>query len=113
MQRKFPAHAVAGLIGLFLSGCFVIDEIDQGQKIMDDHSPKAKEEKEEAPKKSAARAGGRTDAVDNYFREEAQDGTTKSFAPGEVSEGIVACKLADGTQFMKRENCAARGGHSD
>lgn len=111
MPRRFLALACAVLLGLPLSGCFVIDEIDKGQKMMDEHSPEAKQKKE--TEEAEAPVAGKKDAIDNYFREEEKDGTTKSFSPGQVSEGIVACKLAGATQFMKREDCAARGGHAD
>ncbi|HEU4428198.1 MAG TPA: hypothetical protein VFT98_05560 [Myxococcota bacterium] len=97
-----------------LAGCWVLDELDSGKKIMDAHSAKSPGEKEADAKKpgAAASAPGGKDAVDTYFRGEEEDGTTKTFAPGSMSEGIVACKLGGSTQFMTRENCAARGGQA-
>jgi hypothetical protein len=112
MRRRLLAFAATALLAPPLSGCFVIDEIDKGQKFLDDHSPKAKK-KVETDDEKAAPVAGKKGAIDAYFRAEEEDGTTKSFAPGEVSEGIVACKLAGSTQFMKRENCSARGGRAD
>jgi hypothetical protein len=112
MSRR--ALILAGLLLLAgpLSGCWVIDELDAGKDLMDKHTPKsaAEEEPEGAAVKPAA--AGDKDAIDTYFRGEEEDGTTKSFAPGAVSEGIVACKLGGSVQFMKREQCAARGGRA-
>ena len=113
MWRPALFRACLLLLAGPLSGCWVIDEIDAGRDLMEKHSPKSaaeKEPKEPAGAKPAA-AGGK-DAIDTYFRGEEEDGTTKSFAPGAVSEGIVACKLGGSVQFMKREQCAARGGRS-
>jgi hypothetical protein len=109
MQRRLLSLACALLLALPLSGCFVIDEIDKGQKVMDDHTPKKKEAE---PEETAAPVAGKKGAIDAYFREEEEEGTAKSFSPGQMSEGIVACKLGGSTQFMTRENCAARGGQS-
>lgn len=107
--------ALASLLAavLLLPGCFVIDELDHGSDILDKHSSKAadaKKAKEEEAAQSAVTA--KKGAVDAYFQQENEDGTTRTFAPGQMSEGIVACKLGGQTQFMTRENCAARGGRS-
>lgn len=108
MSRRLLAIALCLGFAASLSGCWVIDEIDKGKKLMDDHSPKAKkEEKAAAPAKVAAQNG----ALDNYFNQEAQKGTTKTFSPGQMSEGIVACKVGGATEFTTKENCAAKGGH--
>jgi hypothetical protein len=107
-RRRF---AIAALLALSasLSGCWVIEEIDKGQKWMDDHSDKSKKKPEEAAPATAVAKPG---ALDAYFRQQDEEGTTKSFTPGQMSEGIVACKLGRSTQFMKKEDCAARGGRS-
>jgi hypothetical protein len=77
----------------------VLDEIDRGQQLMEEHSPQEAEQAEEEKKVAATpqRKGS---------------GKTRTFTPGQVSEGIVACKLGGSTQFMTRENCAARGGRT-
>jgi hypothetical protein len=106
MRRRLPALFCLALLAPSLSGCWVVEELDKGKKLMDDHSPKPKAEKE-AP--VAKQVGG---ALDGYFGAEEKEGTTKTFAPGQVSEGIVGCKLGGKLQFMKREECAARGGRA-
>jgi len=114
MRRRALILTCIVLLSAPLSGCWVIDELDNGKKLMDDHSPKQPEEMQADAKNpgAAASAPGGKDAVDTYFRGEEEDGTTRTFAPGSVSEGIVACKLGGGVQFMTRENCAARGGQA-
>ena len=114
-MRQIFALACLVLLSLPLGGCWVIDELDSGKKLLDDHSKKPKkgeeEQAEEATKAAKSRKpGGRIDA---YFTAEEKAGTVKSFAPGEVSDAIVSCKLGGGTQFMKREECAARGGRAE
>jgi hypothetical protein len=111
MRRNLVALACAVLLAAPLSGCFVLDEIDKGDKFLEEHSPPKKGAEEKKDEK-AAPVAGKKGAIDAYFRAEEEEGTTKSFAPGEVSEGIVACKLGGATQFMKREDCAARGGQA-
>ncbi len=115
-MRRILALACLLLLTLPLAGCWVIDELDSGKKLMDDHSAKPKKGEEEEDAEAAAKtaksrkAGGRIDA---YFSAEEKAGTVKSFAPGQVSEGIVSCKLGGTTQFMKREECASRGGRAN
>jgi hypothetical protein len=110
MPRRLTALLCLVLLALPLGGCWVIEELDKGQKLMADHSEK--KQPDEGEKAPTAKVGGGKGALDQYFGAEEKAGTTKTFTPGEVSEGIVACKLGGTTQFMKRENCAARGGHS-
>jgi hypothetical protein len=112
VRRRLLALACVASLALPLAGCFVLDEIDKGSKVMDDHSAGAGKRKKEEADAQVAAPVGKKGAVDAYFRAEEEDGTTKSFAPGEVSEGIVSCKLGGSTQFMKREDCAARGGQA-
>jgi hypothetical protein len=112
MLRRLLALACVAALALPLAGCFVLDEIDKGSKIMDDHSAGAGKRKKEAAESEVAAPVGKKDAVDAYFRAEEEDGTTKSFAPGEESEGIGTCRLGGQEQFMKREECAARGGQA-
>jgi hypothetical protein len=107
-RRRLPIALLLAL-SASLSGCWVIEEIDKGQKWMEDHSDKSKKKDDAAaPTATVAKPG----ALDAYFREQDEEGSTKSFTPGQVSEGIVACKLGGSTQFMKKEDCAARGGRS-
>jgi hypothetical protein len=108
MSRRLRHLACTLMLAVPLGGCWVIDEIDKGQEVLDRHSGKKAEEKEEA--KPATAPQNRT--LDAYFTEQERQGKTKTFTPGQVSEGIVSCKLGGSVQFMTRESCAARGGHA-
>ena len=109
MSRRILTIACILLLVAPLAGCWVIDEIDNGSKLMDAHSPKKKVPESES---TSPALPAKKDAVNAYFAGEEKDGTTKTFAPGSVSEGIVSCRLGGSVQFMKREDCAARGGHA-
>jgi hypothetical protein len=106
---------IAGLLALSisLSGCWVIEEIDRGSKWIDDHSEKAAKDKAAAEEDAdAPKQAAKPGALDDYFKGQDKAGSTKTFTPGQVSEGIVACELGGSTQFMTRDACAARGGRS-
>lgn len=114
MPRRLLPFVCLWLLSAPLCGCWAMDEIDKGEKWMDDHSEvqaKAAKEKENAKDQAPGPApAGRV--LDAYFSSQAKEGKTHTITPGQVSEGIVACKLGRSTQFMTRENCAARGGNS-
>ena len=93
---------------------WVIDELDKGSKLLDDHYSTHSKKKDgpETKEDSSLATSAKKGAVNAYFKGEEEDGTIKTFTPGSVSEGIVSCKLAGSLQFMKREQCAARGGRA-
>jgi hypothetical protein len=88
-----------------LSGCWVLDELDEGSKKMDRYM--AKKPESEAAAQGAAPAARRGPRVGEYF---ASQKNARTLTPGTVSSGIVSCKLKNGTQFMKQEECINRGG---
>lgn len=111
MRRLRLAHALLCISLLASSGCWVINELDNGSKLMDQHSGKAKKAKEAEEEEAAtSQVVGKKGAIDAYFKQEEEDGTAKSFSPGQVNEGIVTCHIGKSVQFMTKENCAARGG---
>jgi hypothetical protein len=95
--------AVAAL-ALALSGCWVLDELSEGNKKMDAYS--GKKPAEESGGAAAAPDGPKMRAND-YF---ASQTNARHLTPGTMSKEIVSCKLKSGTQFMKESECAARGG---
>jgi hypothetical protein len=88
-----------------LSGCWVLDELDKGNKKMDSYITKKPES--EAAAERAAPAARKGPRVGEYF---ASQKNARTLTPGSVSSGIVSCKLKSGTQFMKQEECFNRGG---
>lgn len=115
MARNLLALLCVLALSAPLAGCWVIDELDKGSDLMDKHSAKAGNDKKAAAEAAAASPAapkGNKNALNEYFQNEEAEGTTKTFAPGTVSKDIVGCKIGGSVQFMKREQCAARGGRS-
>jgi hypothetical protein len=93
------------LLAVALSGCWVLDELSEGNKKMDAYTKKRPEAAE--PGGAPAAAPGRRMRANEYF---ASQTNARQLTPGTVSKDIVSCKLKSGTQFMKEAECAARGG---
>jgi len=105
MHRVLAILCLAALLAV-TPGCFVIDELNQGQKLMDQHMNNGANKKKgeaQAANPDEARSQAR-ERADKYWDK------VRSIAPGEVSEGIVGCRLKGATQFMTEEACRARGG---
>jgi hypothetical protein len=93
------------LLAVALAGCGILDELEEGNKKMDLYMKK-KPDAEEPADGPAAPARKRMRASE-YF---ANQKNPKTFTPGTVSDDIVSCKLGGSTQFMKKTECASRGG---
>ena len=98
---------VAGLalLAASLSGCWVLDELDAGNKKMEMYGH-TKPKDEDAAEAAAPSAHKGPRAAD-YF---ASQKNARTLTPGSAPSGIVSCKLKSGTQFMKQEECINRGG---
>ena len=92
------------LLAAALSGCWVIDELDEGSAKIDKYSARGTKAAEPEPEPLPS---GKRQRVGEYF---ANQKNTRTFTPGSVSTGIVSCKLKGSTQFMKQEECINRGG---
>jgi hypothetical protein len=92
------------LLTAVLSGCWVLDEIDEGNKKIDMYTAKGGMAEEPEPTPAPT---GKRQRVGEYF---ANQKNTRTFTPGSVSTGIVSCRIKGSTQFMKQEECINRGG---
>jgi hypothetical protein len=106
MGLRLIALALTTILGL---GCFVLDELDAAENLMDkpgfsDKQQKKKPDASEQPQ--AAPEKGRADrpSVGDWWKK------TRSLTSGEVSDEFVKCEIGGATQFMRRPNCLARGG---
>jgi hypothetical protein len=93
------------LLAASLSGCWVLDELDEGSKKIERYAGKggmAVEKEEPAPVPS-----GKRQRLGDYF---ASQKNARTLTPGERSSDIVSCKVDGGTQFMKQAECLSRGG---
>src|SRR5262245_60995060 len=109
MRLVAPLGLVAALA--LSTGCFVFDEIDKGQKIMDKHSgrgakhaaadaePAAEEAEEEAP--------GLIARIQGFWEEaRAEEEPERS-----ADDSIITCEFSGGgTTFTYESDCLSRGG---
>ena len=96
-------------------GCFVLEEIDKGAAIMDQHASQGRREAEAAQKKQAA------DADEHSLFADLQNGATDlkawwdeawAEAPPErdPDDNIVSCEIENRTRFLRKSDCRIRGG---
>ena len=86
---------------LLLSGCFVFDELDKGQKILEETSPKKPDAPAPAENAPAAQSG------------EGWWASAKSLTgrpSGEGDNQVVSCAVGQVTKFMRRGDCVSQGG---
>ena len=109
MRRFAPLALVAALA--LPTGCFVFDEIDKGQKIMEKHSGRgahhASEDEAPAPEAGEDEGPGLIARVKAFWEEaRAEDEPERS-----ADDSIITCELSDGgTTFTYESDCLSRGG---
>jgi Sclerostin (SOST) len=87
---------------VFASGCFAFDEIDKGNKILDQNFSKPAEKPPAAANAPAAQAGG-----GGWWA------TAKSLEgrpTGEGDDAVVSCRVGKATKFMRKADCLSQGG---
>jgi len=95
-----------------LSGCYVWDELEQSEAMMDAYSPNAKKRKEE---EEAARAAAEAENQPSASERAAEwwDGA-RSLGPrpddAPSADPMVSCRLGGSVRFTKRSECISRGG---
>jgi len=87
------------------SGCFVLDELDAGQAFLD-KTGSATKKKAETPV-AEAQDGQKPHSSEAEWWKKA-----RSLSSGNVDASIVRCQLHSASQFMRRSECEARGGHA-
>jgi hypothetical protein len=100
---------------LIAPGCFVLDELDAGRKIMEQHSPKTAEEREARSKKVSSSTGGNQDdeglvaRVQGWLAQRKADAerAKPSVHPDDVP---VRCEIRGSMQFLRKFDCQLRGG---
>ncbi len=97
------AHILAlALLLTASSGCWIFDEIDEGRKQWEHHSPKKKPAPlEEEPAPAPTDEGAQRDA---WWR------GARSIGSEELSADIVGCALGGRRQFMREADCLSQGG---
>ena len=98
------------LVSTLCWGCFVLDEIDSGQKEMDRYDSKNKGKTAEGAE-AAAPSGEKQ--MSTAERARAWWDKARTFEPRSDDEksDIVSCKVDGTTRFMSQADCANSGGH--
>ena len=101
---------------LLLSGCFVLEELEAGEKILDQHGGRggaASQPAEQAPPTRARRGKPEPgvlaklqavgDTIGDWWKELVK-------GPPDPNDAIVPCKVGGDIQFTRRAECLSRGG---
>jgi hypothetical protein len=96
-------------------GCFALDEIDKGQKILKKHSPRVREAEQAKAAAPAAkeqeeegwldRAGQLAGGVKQWW-----SGRTDRTPERDPDDVPVPCEVDGRMQFMRKSDCLIRGG---
>ena len=106
---------VVALLASLCQGCFVFDELDKGQQIMDQHSPRAREKaakrEEAAAAPRSARAGakqeeGTLEGLKKWWKKKREPAPPKR-DPDDV---VVRCQIRGSLHFLRKSDCMLRGG---
>lgn len=102
-----------GLVALLAStGCFVFDELDHGNEILDSHSAKRKNAKAAtetaAAKPAAANQEGTPQEREKTWWASATTLSNADQAPKE--DPHIRCKIEKKERFMLRSDCLSQGG---
>jgi len=91
------------ILCVFASGCFAFDEIDKGNKILDQNFSKKPVEQAPAQKAPAGAASAAWWANAKTLSGPVSDEGGKNPA--------VACTVGKTTKFMRKTDCLSQGGH--
>ncbi len=107
---------VVALLASLCQACFVLEEIDKGHQLMEQHSPraremKAQEEADAGPR--TARAGakqeeGTLDGLKKWWKKKREPAPPKR-DPDDV---VVSCRIGGTLHYMRKSDCMLRGGQA-
>ena len=115
--------ALSLLAAVFLSGCFVIDELNSGNAEIEKYSVgwrEKKKEKELAAKHKAENAGPSIgsrvvtswDDAKNTANGWWQDALEEEAPRRDSTDIAVSCEIGGQIQFLRKSDCALRGGRT-
>ncbi len=99
------------------SGCFVLEELDKADALIDQHSPRNRQRQEEAAKKKARKAEkekgslladvqGRFASLVDWVKD-----TAKGSPPErDADDTVVRCQISGRLHFTRKSDCQIRGG---
>lgn len=107
---------VAVIAAVLALGCFAMDEIDQGQQVMDQHYGKGRRDEAEAaapadPQPATEGEAGLLDRARAWWEAKRASGGESDTGPEPHPEDVlVRCRQGGDTQFMRKFDCQLRGG---
>jgi hypothetical protein len=101
------------LVAWLCQGCFILDEIDAGNKILDQHSPNRRAQ-QEAPAPTPRTAAGEEEgflegavaSVKSWWKKMREPAAPQR----DPDDGVVRCTIGNRTQFTRKSDCIVRGG---
>ncbi|HXV36013.1 MAG TPA: hypothetical protein VEC18_02625 [Myxococcota bacterium] len=111
------------LCSLALSGCFIADEINKGDALIEQHSVGWRNKKKQAQQAEqqaadaeandqAAQAAGARPGVSDKLSEWWRDTVEERPVSVDPSDALVRCEIGGGTQFLRRSDCELRRGRA-
>jgi hypothetical protein len=102
--------AVLMLTGL-ATGCYVFDELDKSQAMLD-HGAKAKKEKAEANAAAAKAKAEKQNELEERVSHWWEGARTLSSSPqANTADPAIGCRIGSALRFMRRSDCLSQGGH--
>jgi hypothetical protein len=111
------------LSSLWLSGCFIFEEIRKGDALIEQHSSGWREKKKsmQQAETEAAKAEAETqtlqtqntgpgvqDKLSDWWRETVEEGPVKT----DSSDKIISCQIGGKFQFLRESDCQLRRGRA-
>jgi len=115
-MRRFCAGLCLLAAACLASGCFVFDELDAGQKIMDQHRARKNKTEQDTPqaKPSEDESPGLVAKVKDWWSGLGEGGGTAASRdtspPPHPDDVLGTCDLGGGLTFMRKFDCQRKGG---
>lgn len=94
------------------TGCMVMDELDTAAAKMPTTGKHQDEKAKKGQEKAGANAAGKIAASKAAVVEASRQWwkQAKTLNTGDAPEGVVSCRLPEGTKFMSKDDCVVQGG---
>jgi hypothetical protein len=94
----------------FCFGCFVLDEIDAGQKEMDRYTAKSSKPSDAKTTDGKAKSGGEQPTPMERAKQWWSSARTFSPREDDATSDVVQCKVDGKIRFMSKSDCSNSGG---
>lgn len=106
-------HLPLLLASTLLCGCFVLDELDAGNAILDEHrGTKPVAESEAKPGAEGEKPGPPT-GTQWWSKARSLNRSAQPATDAGDPDALVRCRIAGSQRFMRRVDCASQGGSAE